>query len=69
VVVGVAVGLAGALVFSSLLSGFLFHVPERDPGTYTLVGLFVLAVGLLAALVPASQASRIDPAHTLREEG
>ncbi len=66
---GVILGLAGAFSLSHLLAGFLFHVPARDPATYASIGVLVLAVGLTAALVPAARAGRIDPAHTLREEG
>ncbi len=67
--IGVIIGLACAFGLSQLLSSFLYHVPSRDGATYVAVGLFVLIVGLTAALFPAASASRIDPATTLREEG
>jgi hypothetical protein len=69
VVGGVGIGLLLSVSLSGFLSGFLFHVSARDPGTYTFIGLFVLGVGLSAAFLPAARASSVDPSQTLREEG
>ena len=69
-VVGLAClcGLALAVAFTRLLSGMLYGVSPSDP--FTLVGVvaIVLAVGSLAALVPAVRASQTEPMRVLREE-
>ena len=63
---GVALGLAGALALSRLLSGYLFGITATDPATYAAVSLALGAVALLACCLPARRAARIDPASTLR---
>jgi len=68
VLAGVALGLVGAGVLGRSLEGLLFGVPPLDPLTYAVAGLGVVAVGALAASVPAARASRIDPAEALRQE-
>jgi putative ABC transport system permease protein len=68
VIIGVAIGLAIALVTTWLLSGLLLEVHPLDPMTFILVPLVLGATGLLAAFVPALRASRIDPVEALRNE-
>lgn len=68
VVVGVALGLAGAAAGSPVLADSLHHVEPRDWLTYLAVGFVVVGTGLLAAWVPATVAGRTDPMTTLREE-
>jgi predicted permease len=63
--VGVAVGLAGALAAARLLDAVLFDVRARDPLTFAAVGIGLGVVALLASLLPALRAARIDPARTL----
>lgn len=69
-VVGLAClcGLALTIAFTRVLSGMLYGVSPSDP--FTLAGVLgiVLAVGALAALVPAARASHIEPMRVLREE-
>lgn len=65
---GVAAGLAGALAVSRLLSGFLFGVRATDPLTFAAIAALLVAVALVAILIPASRAARIDPMETLRSE-
>ncbi len=67
-VLGVAVGLTGAALGSRLLAGVLLHVGPRDWLTYLVVGSVVIAAGVTAAWIPASQAGRADPIGTLRQE-
>jgi putative ABC transport system permease protein len=69
-VVGLAClcGLALAVAVTRLLSGMLVGVSPSDPWTLAGVAAVVLAVGALAALVPALRASRTDPMRVLREE-
>ena len=63
-----AIGAAGALAVTELLSGLLFGVSPTDPGTFLAVAaLFVLAA-FLACVVPARQAMCVDPIKALRYE-
>jgi ABC-type antimicrobial peptide transport system permease subunit len=65
---GVVVGVAVAALASRLLSGFLFGVSTTDPTTFVSVGLCLMLVAVVASLVPAIRASRIDPMVALRLE-
>jgi predicted permease len=66
---GTAAGLGIAFVGSRALADVLLTIGPRDAITYILVSGVVLLAGAAAALVPAMQASRVDPASTLREDG
>src|SRR5687767_6260913 len=68
VVAGLIVGLAGAVAVTRVLQRFLFGVTPTDPNVFTIVTLLLLAVGLLAAWLPARRAARIDPCVALRAE-
>jgi ABC-type antimicrobial peptide transport system permease subunit len=68
VVIGIAVGLVGALAMGRLIQGLLFDVAPSDPLTLTLVPLLLGAVTLVAGWLPARRAMKIDPAIVLREE-
>jgi putative ABC transport system permease protein len=68
VVCGVVVGLVAALAVSRVLASLLFGVGARDPVTFGLVTLLLIVVALLAALIPARAASRVDPIVALRCE-
>ncbi len=65
---GAIVGLLGALALSPALSSQIFGIAPTDPVTFVLVPALLLAVALVASLVPALAAARIDPARTLRSE-
>ena len=65
---GVVVGLGTAALGSRVMVDVLTYVTPGDAVAYAVVGLVVLAAGVLAAWVPAGWAGRIDPAMTLREE-
>lgn len=69
VVVGLCLGLAGALALTRLMKGLLFQTPTLDPLVLTIGCLAMATISLLAAFVPASRASRIDPVNALREDG
>jgi putative ABC transport system permease protein len=68
VVTGVIVGLAGAVGVTRVLQRFLFGVTPTDPLAFTIVTLLLMAVGLMAAWLPARRATRIDPCAALRAE-
>jgi predicted permease len=68
VVAGLIVGLAGAAGVTRVLQTFLFGVTPTDPVVFTAVTLLLLAVGLVAAWLPARRATRIDPCVALRAE-
>ena len=68
VVAGLVVGLAGAAGVTRVLQRFLFGVTSTDPIVFTIVTLLLLAVGLMAAWLPARRATRIDPCAALRAE-
>ncbi|HEX3131922.1 MAG TPA: ADOP family duplicated permease [Thermoanaerobaculia bacterium] len=64
--IGVCLGLLGALATGRLLQGLLFGVGATDTLTLAIAALLLLAACLAAGYVPARRASRIDPALTLR---
>jgi ABC-type antimicrobial peptide transport system permease subunit len=68
VAAGVVVGLLGAAGVTRVLQRFLFGVTPTDPLVFTAVTLLLLAVGLMAAWLPARRATRIDPWKALRAE-
>jgi putative ABC transport system permease protein len=65
---GVGIGLLGALGLTRLLASQLFSVTATDPVTFTLVAALLSSVALLATLLPALRATRVDPVVALREE-
>jgi predicted permease len=68
ILIGIGVGLAAALALSRLIASLIFGVQPTDPLTFTAVTLVLISVGILANILPAYLATRIEPVRTLREE-
>jgi ABC-type antimicrobial peptide transport system permease subunit len=68
VLVGVGVGLVGAFLASRLLRSMLYEIGAGDPLTYVVVPVVLTLVGLVATLIPALRATRVDPAVALKAE-
>jgi putative ABC transport system permease protein len=66
--VGIGLGLAGALVMRQFLTRLLFGVSGTDPWTLGGASMLLLLVMVIARAVPARRALGIDPAETLRGE-
>ena len=66
--IGVAIGVAGALVATRWLAGMLYGVTATDPAIFVAVPLLMGAVELLACWLPARRAMRVDPMTALRSE-
>jgi ABC-type antimicrobial peptide transport system permease subunit len=66
VVLGLGLGVIGALSLSRLMQGLLFGVQPHDPATLVGVSAVMALVGILACWIPALRAARIDPAVALR---
>ncbi len=67
-VIGVAVGLAGALGVTRLMSSLLFQVRPFDLPTFLGVTFILVAVAMLASWIPARRAARVDPMEALRHD-
>jgi putative ABC transport system permease protein len=65
--IGIGVGLVGALALGQGLRSQLFRVSASDPWALILASVLVLVVAMLASLLPATRAARIDPAVALQE--
>jgi putative ABC transport system permease protein len=68
VMAGVAIGGCGALALTRVLSKFLFEVKPTDPGTFLAVAAILAVTGIVAGLLPARRATRVDPVVALRWE-
>jgi ABC-type antimicrobial peptide transport system permease subunit len=66
--IGVVIGLAGALGLTRFLSGLLYGVKPSDPPTLVAVSALLIAVALFASYIPARQAAKVDPPVALRHE-
>jgi putative ABC transport system permease protein len=67
-VIGIATGIAGAWGVTRFLSSLLFGVRPTDPMTFMVIPVLLAAVGVLACLLPARRATKVDPVVALRYE-
>ena len=65
---GIGLGLAGALALTRLLVSQLFGVSPTDPGVLAVAVATLAAVSVVACLIPAVRATRVDPIVALRSE-
>ena len=67
-VLGLIIGIAGALSLTRLVRSLLFEVRPTDIASYVTACAVLTTVALLACLIPAWRAARVDPATSLRHE-
>jgi putative ABC transport system permease protein len=68
IVAGLVLGLIGALAVTRVIGTLLYDVSPADPLSFSVVAVFLLAVGLLASYLPARRAARVDPLVALRTD-
>lgn len=66
VLIGMSIGLAGALSITHLLSSLLYGVSTTDPLTFVVIALLLSMVAVAASWIPARRATRVDPTVALR---
>ena len=65
---GITAGVVAALFLTRLMGGLLYGIAPRDPLTFAVAALGLLAIATVASLLPALRASRVDPFEALRSE-
>jgi putative ABC transport system permease protein len=65
---GIAIGLVGAIALTRVMESLLFGVSATDLATFVSVTLVLVVVALVATLIPAMRATRVDPIVALRQE-
>jgi putative ABC transport system permease protein len=68
VLTGIVIGVGGALMLTRFLTTLLFGVTPTDTGTFVVVSAIFFVIAILASLIPALRATRVDPLVALRYE-
>ena len=68
VVMGIVIGLMGAVWLTEAMKSLLFGVSPNDPPTFAIVSALLLAVAAAATYIPARRATKVDPMVALRYE-
>jgi len=68
ILLGVGIGFAVALALGRVVASLIYGVRPTDPLTFAAVSSLLIAVGVLATIVPAYRATRVEPVRTLRDE-
>jgi putative ABC transport system permease protein len=66
--IGIVVGLAGAVALSRVIASLLFGISSRDLVTFLAVPAILAAIAFAATVIPAWRATNVDPLVALREE-
>jgi ABC-type antimicrobial peptide transport system permease subunit len=66
--IGMALGLMGAVASTRLLGDMLFGIKPVDPLTFAAMTLLLMCISLVACFLPARRATKVDPMNVLRSE-
>jgi putative ABC transport system permease protein len=68
IVAGLSIGLAGAFMLTRVTTSLLFEVSALDPFAFAAAAIAMALIGIAAAVIPATRATRVDPTTALRSE-